>query len=101
MDDFDTIPVRLPSGRKAVVLLPTVFTAQDAAHLTKFLALYTEESISADFPEAIKDDTTKPCKNEMIRCDVQAIPKSCPRCGLATLCPRDGSEVGAPKEKEQ
>jgi hypothetical protein len=44
MDDFDTIPVRLPSGTKAVVLLPRPFTPEDAEHMLKFLALYIEEA---------------------------------------------------------
>jgi hypothetical protein len=44
MDEFDTIPVRLPSGTKAVVLLPRPFTIEDAEHMRKFLALYIEDA---------------------------------------------------------
>jgi hypothetical protein len=40
MDDFDTIPVRLPSGTKAIVKLPRVFTLEDGVHLMNFLSAY-------------------------------------------------------------
>lgn len=50
MDEFDTIPVRLPSRTKAIVILPRPFTAADAEHLTRFLALYVEEA--AEQPES-------------------------------------------------
>lgn len=41
-NERDLIPVRLPSGRKALVNLPRPFTASDAAHLANFLAEYVE-----------------------------------------------------------
>jgi hypothetical protein len=44
MDDFDTIPVRLPSGTKAIVQLPRPFTLADGVHLMNFLSLYIEEN---------------------------------------------------------
>jgi len=43
-NDYDEIPVRLPSGTKAVVILPRPFTPEDAEHMRKFLALYIEEA---------------------------------------------------------
>lgn len=42
-DNHDVIPVRLPSGTKATVILPRPFTEADAEHMAKFLALYIEE----------------------------------------------------------
>jgi hypothetical protein len=45
MDDFDTIPVRLPSGSKAIVQLPRPFTTADAVHLIRFLAQYHRRKI--------------------------------------------------------
>lgn len=47
MDDFDTIPVRLPSGTKAIVQLPRPFTLDDGVHLMNFLSLYLEEKQAA------------------------------------------------------
>lgn len=43
MDDFDVIPVRLPSGTKAIVKLPRPFTLADGVHLMNFLEAYIEE----------------------------------------------------------
>lgn len=43
MDDFDVIPVRLPSGTKAIVQLPRPFTLEDGVHLMNFLSLYIED----------------------------------------------------------
>ena len=40
MDDFDDIPVRLPSGTKVVVRLPRPFTLEDGVHLMNFLSFY-------------------------------------------------------------
>jgi hypothetical protein len=40
VSDFDTIPVRLPSGSKAIVQLPRVFTLEDGVHLMDFLTAY-------------------------------------------------------------
>jgi hypothetical protein len=43
-DDFDDVPVRLPSGTKAVVRLPRPFTLADGVHLMDFLSNYIEET---------------------------------------------------------
>ena len=43
-DDFDDVPVRLPSGTKAVVRLPRPFTLADGVHLMDFLSNYIEEA---------------------------------------------------------
>lgn len=45
MDDFDTIPVRLPSGGKAIVQLPRKFKLADGVHLMNFLSEYVEENV--------------------------------------------------------
>lgn len=42
--DFDDVPVRLPSGTKAVVRLPRPFTLADGVHLMDFLSNYIEET---------------------------------------------------------
>lgn len=47
-DDCDEIPVRLPSGSKAIVRLPRPFTRKDATHLVQFLAAYIEENASKE-----------------------------------------------------
>jgi hypothetical protein len=41
--EYDEIPVRLPSGTKAVMRLPRPFTSADARHLVLFLASYIED----------------------------------------------------------
>ena len=41
--DFDDVPVRMPSGTKAVVRLPRPFTLQDGVHLLDFLSNYIED----------------------------------------------------------
>lgn len=46
-DEFDDVPVRLPSGSRAVVRLPRPFTSQDAAHLISFLSGYIEDALIA------------------------------------------------------
>jgi hypothetical protein len=46
--DFDTIPVRLPSGTKAFVQLPRPFTLEDGVHLMNFLSEYIEGAECAD-----------------------------------------------------
>jgi hypothetical protein len=51
MSEFDDIPIRLPSGTKAIVRLPRPFTTEDAQHLSKFLALYIED----DWPKGHRD----------------------------------------------
>lgn len=43
MDDYDDIPIRLPSGTKAIVRLPRPFTSEDVAYVSRFLALYVED----------------------------------------------------------
>jgi hypothetical protein len=43
-DDFDDLPVRLPSGTKAIVRLPRPFTLEDGVHLMDFLSNYIEEA---------------------------------------------------------
>jgi hypothetical protein len=48
MDDFDTIPVRLPSGTKAIIKLPRPFTLADGVHLMNFLENYIEEKQGQD-----------------------------------------------------
>lgn len=40
---YDDIPVRLPSGTKAIVKLPRPFTLEDGVHLMNFLSLHIEE----------------------------------------------------------
>lgn len=50
MAEFDTIPVRLPSRTKAVVMLPRPYTAADHEHLVKTLALYVEEAPAESSP---------------------------------------------------
>lgn len=53
MDDktsYDEIPVRLPSGTKAVVMLPRPFTIKDARHLVQFLSAYVEDKALSDTP---------------------------------------------------
>jgi len=47
MDDYDDIPIKLPSGRKALVRLPRPFDLKDARHLVKFIANYVEDKDSA------------------------------------------------------
>lgn len=42
MSDFDDIPIRLPSGARAIVRLPRPFTPKDAEHMMRFLAEYIE-----------------------------------------------------------
>jgi hypothetical protein len=39
----DIIPIRLPSGGKAIVRLPRPFTLADGVHLMNFLSEYIEE----------------------------------------------------------
>lgn len=57
MDDFDTIPIRLPSGQKAIVQLPRKFTLVDGVHLMNFLSMYIEENVEAstDSPVGAKE----------------------------------------------
>jgi hypothetical protein len=45
MTEYDEIPIRLPSGTKAVVRLPRPFTLKDAMHMLDFLQLYIEEEV--------------------------------------------------------
>lgn len=60
MSDFDTIPVRLPSGGTAIVQLPKVFTDKDAAHMSRLLAHYTEEAVARDnSPVGAQQEITK------------------------------------------
>ncbi len=54
MDDFDDVPVRLPSGSRAVVRLPRPFTTDDAAHLITFLSGYIEQPATHPDKEARK-----------------------------------------------
>ena len=51
MMDRDIIPVRLPSGAKAVVDLPRPFTVADATHLIAFLTQYIEDEVHGTAPE--------------------------------------------------
>lgn len=51
MMDRDIIPVRLPSGAKAVVDLPRPFTVADATHLVSFLTQYIEDEVHGPAPE--------------------------------------------------
>jgi len=46
----DTIPVRLPSGSKAIIDLPRPFTVADATHLVAFLTQYIEDEIHGAAP---------------------------------------------------
>lgn len=50
MSDYDDIPVRLPSGSKAIVRLPRPFTTEDAKHLMVFLANYIEDKEREQLP---------------------------------------------------
>lgn len=50
--EFDDIPVRLPSGKKALIRLPRPFTEADTKYLARFLDLYVEE------PEAAPPQST-------------------------------------------
>lgn len=50
MMDRDVIPVRLPSGAKAIVDLPRPFTVADATHLVSFLTQYIEDEIHGAAP---------------------------------------------------
>ncbi len=45
--DQDVIPIRLPSGGKATVILPRPFTAEDATHFVLFIAQYIEKDKQA------------------------------------------------------
>lgn len=41
---FDTYPIRLPSGRKVTLVVPEVFTKEDAAHVIRWVQLIAEHS---------------------------------------------------------
>lgn len=51
-NDFDEIPVRLPSGTKAVIKLPRVFTIEDGVHLMNILSLYITDKTGEVVPLA-------------------------------------------------
>jgi serine/threonine-protein kinase RIO1 len=60
--EYDTIPVRLPSGTKAFIRLPRPFTLKDGIHLMNFLGGYIEEV-------APKDDAAPLSKQEEANAD--------------------------------
>ncbi len=44
----DVIPIRLPSGSKATVILPRPFTTEDATHFVLFIAQYIEDKAKGE-----------------------------------------------------
>lgn len=46
----DSIPVRLPSGSKAIISLPRPFTVADATHLIAFLTQHIEDDVHGTAP---------------------------------------------------
>lgn len=58
-NDYDEIPVRLPSGTKAIVKLPRVFTLADGVHLMNFLSMYLTDKTGEPLPidGAVSHDT--------------------------------------------
>jgi len=50
VDDFDDVPVRLPSGTKVVVRLPRIFTLEDGMHLMNFLSSYITDKAGEPLP---------------------------------------------------
>ncbi|WP_341674995.1 hypothetical protein [Niveibacterium sp. SC-1] len=53
----DVIPVRLPSGTRAMVDLPVPFTQADFQHLHRILALYIEDAVNEGPPTAVSDQS--------------------------------------------
>lgn len=61
MNDHDEIPVRLPSGTKAIVRLPRPFTYEDGVHLMNFLSEYIEDpnlGMTKHFPSSLAKQVT-------------------------------------------
>lgn len=48
--DYEEIPVRLPSGSKAVMRLPRVFTLEDGVHLMNFMSAYITDKTGDPLP---------------------------------------------------
>lgn len=58
--DHDEIPVRLPSGTKAIVLLPKVFTIEDGVHMMNFLSAYITDKTGEVLPLPTKEPHEQP-----------------------------------------
>jgi hypothetical protein len=102
MDDFDTIPVRLPSGTKAVVRLPRPFTLEDGVHLMDFLSLYIE---GKNLPAAGNAETAQPAKAYIAERTAELIRAGCSTVAQMSAVPTEAETVvvhvaPAPGKKE-